>query len=250
VEVEVETTDGAELLTAPGTWGLAVPGGALTAIVLGLVLIVLVVIDLRSLGSWLGSPSRRTALAALRVISATFVFLVTIQPTLRRDHLAQEEGRLAVLFDVSRSVGVRSGESAEDGEGTRLEAMQRLSARWAGAIEGDAPPTYAFGTSVRATALGETLSATDDDTLLAAALEELVDADPSIGAVVVVSDGADRGGAAVEAATWLSSGVRPGCASWCAGSAPRVDPSRCPSWRGSDASPSRSSRCLRTAPPR
>lgn len=208
MEVEVETTDGAELLTAPGTWGLAVPGGALTAIVLGLVLIVLVVIDLRSLGPWLG-PSwgrRRTVLAALRVLSAAFVFLVTIQPTLRRDHLAQEEGRLAVLFDASRSVGVRSGESDEDGEGTRLEAMQRLSARWAGAIEGDAPPTYAFGTSVRATALGETLSATDDDTLLAAALEELVDADPSIGAVVVVSDGADRGGAAVEAATSL--GIR------------------------------------------
>lgn len=186
------------VIDSPSAWGIAVPGGLLTAVVLFLLLAGIVVFDLRSLRAM---PSRRRAiLSALRIVSALFVFVVAIQPTVRRDQLEQEEGRLAVLFDASRSMGVRSNGRS------RLEAMQALSARWAGASEGDAPATYTFGASVRGAALGETLAATEDDTLLAAALEGIVDADPTVGAVVVVSDGADRGGAAIEAATSL--GIR------------------------------------------
>lgn len=197
--MEPETAlNATRVVDADGAWGLAVPGGLVTAGVLAAILLVIVVLDLRAL---IAMPTmRRAALSALRVVSATFVLLVAVQPTIRRDQLEEEEGRLAVLFDVSRSMSVRAGPAS------RLERMSLLAQRWAGGAAEHPPPSYLFGATVRGEPLGAPLSAADDDTLVAAALEDVVRGDPGIGAVVVVSDGADRGGAAIEAATAL--GIR------------------------------------------
>jgi uncharacterized membrane protein len=196
--LETEAADAASTLDAPGAWGLAVPGGTATALVLMLLLLALVVLDLRTLRAL---PSlRRAILSGLRVLSALVVLLVTVQPTVRTDHLEEDDGRLAVLFDVSRSMGVRSGTT------NRIETVNELARRWAGTSGEHPPASYVFGSNLRASGLGEPLGASDDDTLLAAALDSVIDADPEIGAVVVVSDGADRGGAAIEAATSL--GIR------------------------------------------
>jgi uncharacterized membrane protein len=189
----------ARVVTVQSAWGVAVPGGATIALLLGLLLATLVVLDLRGLAARV-KRERLPALAALRVVSAALVWLVAVQPTVRRDEVAEEEGRLAVLLDVSRSMEVRGP------DGSRREALETLARRWMEGRQESPPPVFAFGATTRTSRLGEPHPARDDDTLLAAALESAIETDPSIGAVVVASDGADRGGGAIEAATSL--GIR------------------------------------------
>lgn len=194
-----EAEHAGRVTTLPDAWGVAVPGGTLVALLFAAALIVLVVLDLRSLPGRV-KRERLPILMGLRVLSAALVLLIAVQPTIRRDHVAEEEGRLAVLLDVSRSMDVRTNGAS------RREALETLTRRWMDGTEDAPPPVYAFGSATRASRLGEAHPATDDDTLLAAALESALEADPSIGAVVVASDGADRGGGAIEAATSL--GIR------------------------------------------
>lgn len=187
------------LVTVQSAWGVAVPGGTSAALMLALVFAVLVVLDLRALRGKV-KRERFPLLAGLRGMSAVFVWLVAVQPTVRRDEVAEEEGRLAVLLDVSRSMEVQAS------DGRRRDELETLARRWMEGTEEAPPPVFAFGATTRTSRLGEPHPARDDDTLLAAALESAIETDPSIGAVVVASDGADRGGGALEAATSL--GIR------------------------------------------
>jgi uncharacterized membrane protein len=187
------------VVTVESAWGAAVPGGAGVALLLALAFAVLVGLDLRGLAGRV-KRERVPGLAGLRVVSAVLVWLVAVQPTVRRDDVSEEEGRLAVLLDVSRSMEVRAS------SGRRRDELEALARGWMEGTDETPPPVFAFGATTRTSRLGDPHPGRDDDTLLGAALESAIETDPSIGAVVVASDGADRGGGAIEAATAL--GIR------------------------------------------
>lgn len=187
----------------PPSYGIDVPGGAPVALLLTALLALAVVLGLRTLGS-LPRP-RREILGGLRILTALLALAVAVQPTVVSEHVSRSEGHLGVLFDVSRSGVVR--ENAES-ELRRIDEARALAARWAPGA-GDVSSSFSFGRHVTPLPLASAstlLEASDDDTRLGAALDELVRADPALGAIVVVSDGADRGGGALETATSL--GIR------------------------------------------
>lgn len=185
----------------PATYGIDVPGGLATALLLAGLLGATVVLGLRGLRE-IPSP-RREVLGALRIATAVLALAVAVQPTIVSSHVSREGGRLAVLFDVSRSGIVHTGDDTR-----RIDEARALAARWSADAD-DVSASFSFGRHVTALPLRDAaahLSATEDDTRLGSALAELVRTDPQLGAVVVVSDGADHGGGALETAIEL--GVR------------------------------------------
>ena len=197
---------------------LGVPGGWITALLLAILLVALVVRELRALAAET-RRERRRALLALRIATAATVWLLAVQPRWLEDRLERSTGRLAVLFDASRSMQVR------DGAATRGAAASQLAARWrdgAGAAEAE---VHTFGAVSRPSTLArvaEALDAREDDTRIGAAVRAQIEgtaiaaigAAPSagastadIGAVVVVSDGADHE-AGLRAETFARSGVK------------------------------------------
>jgi uncharacterized membrane protein len=168
---------------------LGVPGGAFSAVVLALLLIVLVVRDARALAVE-ARVARRRSLLALRIATAGVVWLLAVQPRWLEERVERRAGRLAVLFDASRSLQVR------DGEATRAAHASKLAARWRDGPGASAAEVRTFGASSRPSTLarlGEALDAREDDTRLGAAVRAVTDDGASdVGAVVVVSDGADH----------------------------------------------------------
>jgi uncharacterized membrane protein len=169
--------------------GFGVPGGTPVAVVLGVLLLLVALFGLRVRA---GSLGRRVLLGALRVASASLAFALASQPTFWAERARVTPGALAVVVDVSRSMAVET-------EGTRSERAARLIKRWA---ESEA------GSQARWLLLGETLSASDASKLrgalpakapASALLPELMQLAKSrdIGAIVVVSDGADTSGLAL-----------------------------------------------------
>jgi uncharacterized membrane protein len=164
-------------------WG--VPGGVPVAVAFGVALLVLAV-----LGSRLGPMPlpRRLGLLALRWTSALAAFVLGTQPTFWAERKRAEPGQLAVLLDVSRSMGIKT-----DGE-TRSQRMAAAVTRLGGGTE-----------HVRWYALGETLDPIDaprgermppplaSGSALIPRLSELARQD-DLGAVLVISDGADTSG--------------------------------------------------------
>ncbi len=180
---------------------LDVPGGSLTAIVLALALGAAVVLSLRALSSV--RRTRRAALTALRVVTALGAWLVAVQPTWTEERSDEEPGRLAVLLDVSRSMRVGADAGADQ---SRMSRARALVPRWRAEATAQGAPLLAFGRTARARNWSETEAsfvAVDDDTRLADALEEAVS---DATAAVVVSDGADLAGGAIERAE--ASGLR------------------------------------------
>jgi uncharacterized membrane protein len=180
---------------------LDVPGGWLTAALLALALGAGVVLSLRSLTK-LAAP-RRIALVALRVLTALGALLVATQPTWSEERTDDEPGRLAVLLDVSRSMRV-GGDRSPDA--SRMARARALVPRWRAEAGQRGVPLVAFGREVRPRSFDEaeaSFVAIDDDTRLGDALDEAA-ADAT--AVVVVSDGADLAGGAIERAE--ESGLR------------------------------------------
>src|SRR3954465_9959282 len=95
-------------------WG--VPGGTTTALIVGAVLLVLCV-----LGSFVSVRGLRGALLILlRWLSGLALFALTTQPTFWAERVRTEPGSLAVVLDVSRSMGVRTDDT------TRLARAQKL----------------------------------------------------------------------------------------------------------------------------
>lgn len=172
---------------------LDVPGGALSALALALALFAGVVLSMRSVAST--AAPRRVALVALRVLTALGAWLVAVQPTWIEERTDDEPGRLAVLLDVSRSMRVGGD---RDPQGSRIARARSLVPRWREEASAQGVPLVAFGRSSQTRSFDEaeaSFLAMEDDTRLGDALEEAaVDAT----AVVVVSDGADLAGGALE----------------------------------------------------
>lgn len=166
---------------------LGIAGGDTAAAIVSALALAVIVFGLRELFA-LGNRRRSVVLGALRVLTAVVAWLFVLQPEWIVKRATEVEGRMAVLFDVSRSMSVRAGAD------TRLSAAKELVQRW---LRSDPPQValYAFGSELRPMGL-EQLGAPlrlDDDTRLGAAVERVVaEAGGELGAVVVLSDGADR----------------------------------------------------------
>ena len=167
-------------------WG--VWGGLPAAIALALALLALAV-----LGSRMREPqgARRGVLIALRWLSALSAFVLAAQPTFWAERTRSEEGQLAVVLDVSRSMGI-----ATDGE-TRSARLQALVSRWQKSPRAAAARWYVLGSEllpVERSQLAERLAPSAGATRIVPSLAELAQRD-ELGAIVVVSDGADTSGA-------------------------------------------------------
>lgn len=183
---------------------LEIPGGAWSALALALALAALIVFATRRERA-IAEPRRRIALA-LRIATAIAAWLLAIQPVWSGERLERRAGRLAVLFDASRSGVVRA-----DGTRSRAEQARAVAARWAALEREREPDTLTFGASLRPArlrAIARELVPIEDDTRLADALEGAArsEGDEELGAAVVVSDGADLAGGALETAQRL--GIR------------------------------------------
>ncbi|MBN8610515.1 MAG: hypothetical protein J0L92_08025 [Deltaproteobacteria bacterium] len=180
---------------------LDVPGGSFTAVLLAIALGAAVVLSLRSLAAVSGA--RRAALIALRIVTALGAWLVAVQPTWTEERSDDEPGRLAVLLDVSRSMRVGS-DAGEDR--SRMARARSLVPRWRAEATARGVPLLGFGREPRTRTWDEAEAgfvAIEDDTRLGDALDE---ASTDATAALVISDGADLAGGAIERAE--ESGLR------------------------------------------
>lgn len=173
-------------------FGFGVPGGVPVAVLLLAALTVLVVVALRDLRD---EPSRRRrwVLGGLRVATGVALWLVAVQPEWTGERIRREPGRLAVLVDGSRSMAVKAGRTS------RADRARTLLERWVGESEGRRTSFYVFGAeahSAQAEALLEELPTDADATRIVPSVREVTSGDSrgDLGAVVVVSDGADTDG--------------------------------------------------------
>ena len=129
-------------------------------------------------------------LGTLRVATAVAALVVALQPTWTGERVQRAEGRLAVLVDASRSMTVAAEGSA------RAVETSALLRRWRDAPGGDTASVHRFGSQVRPSSLAELADGyepMDDETRIVASALELAreDASGELGALVVVSDGAE-----------------------------------------------------------
>jgi len=169
-------------------WQLGIAGGALTAWVLGVALLVLWLFELRSMRGE-SDRKRRATLGALGGLGILCVYLLSLQVTLVRETFEEIAGGTVLLLDNSRSMTLSGA------RGSRADAVRSLIAEWQddGRVN---PMVYSFGSSTRGVAwdgLAASYRPTDDTTNLREALDHALgkDAGSEIGSVVVVTDGAD-----------------------------------------------------------
>lgn len=182
------------------SFSFAVPGGAPSAALLALALVAAVGVTVWELRRE-ARTERRAILVALRVATALLVWAAAAQPRWVAERFEEIDGRLAVLVDASRSMGLPREGAA------RRERVEALVGRWAG--EREAAAAFTFGERLAPAdlaRLAERAPADQGDSDLGGALEELVADDADLGAVVVVSDGADRRG--LDPARFAERGVR------------------------------------------
>jgi uncharacterized membrane protein len=170
-------------------WG--VPGGLPVAVALGVLLLLVAV-----LGSRVGALSigQKLLLVSLRWLSALAAFVLATQPTFWAERKRAEDGQLAVVLDVSRSMSI-----ATDGK-KRSDGLEALLTRWRASARAGQVRWLTLGDAlepVELRALQEdahaVLQPIAPATALTAKLSELARND-DLGAVVVVSDGADTSG--------------------------------------------------------
>lgn len=165
------------------------PGGLGVALVLLVVFVAAVVLTQRELRAE-ADPRRRRSLLGLRIASAVAALVLAVQPQCTTERVQQVEGQRAILADASRSMTVAHG------DGARAQAAAALFERWQGAeLEGGAT-VYEFGAELRPSdlaTLAEDYPTRDDESRVVGAIDELLrrDEGDELGAVVVVSDGAD-----------------------------------------------------------
>lgn len=169
-------------------WQLGIWGGSTTAWVLGLALLIVWLLELRSI-SGESNALRRITLGALGGIGILAVYAVALQITLVREAFEEVAGGTALLVDDSRSMTL-SGPGGE-----RSDAVRALIRKWQ---EDDRvePLVYRFGTATRGAIwddLADTYDPTDDETNIRDALGTVLEraAEQEIGSVVVITDGAD-----------------------------------------------------------
>ena len=168
-------------------WQLGIPGGSTAAWVVGLALLVLCLVELRSMRG--ENARRRAVLATLGGLGVLGVYLLAIQITLVRETFEEVAGGTAILLDNSRSMTL-SGSS-----GPRADSVKSLVESWQedGRVN---PLVYLFGSSARGTTwegLAKSYDPSDDTTNIREALDYALTNDPGreIGSIIVISDGAD-----------------------------------------------------------
>ena len=166
----------------------AVPFGVPSVLVLAALALLLIALGFREL-SGVEPPGRRRGLLALRVASALMAFLCAAQPQWIVQRVEELPGRIAVLLDSSRSMQIRDG--GEDRLSRAVQAAQRF---YDGAR--DKPALFGFGADAQPLARAQ-LDARQltpgDDTRIVRALSTLTNGQmPELGAVLLISDGADR----------------------------------------------------------
>ncbi|HTU61384.1 MAG TPA: glutamine amidotransferase [Polyangiales bacterium] len=166
----------------------AVPGGTTVTVALAVIAVLLIAFGIYELRE-LESPTRRRMLALLRIVSAMFALVCAVQPEWVVARVEEIPGRIAVLLDSSRSMLIR------DGDSDRLShAVERLQAFFDSAR--DKPALFTFGRDVAPiprSALTAGLVPSDDTRMLHALTSLQSDQAADVGAVLLVSDGVDRG---------------------------------------------------------
>lgn len=170
---------------------IGLPGGITAAAVVLALGSLLLAFGLREL-SHVSRPQRRLLLGLLRFSTIAAAALLVIQPQWVGQRMERIEGKLAILADVSRSMSVQM-----PGQKRRAAHAAEVLRRWLDE-PGDAPLLYGFGDGARvmppAALLGDVYPTTDDDTRLGDALTQVAEEQgEGLGAVVVLSDGADLG---------------------------------------------------------
>ncbi len=258
------------------SFSLAIPGGVLAAVLLGLVLAA------AAGATWFElrrepRKNRRLTLAALRVATALLVWAVAVQPRWIAERFEETEGSLAVLVDASRSMSLPRGDDS------RNERARALIERWA-EERGRPVAAFTFGDQLRGAdlaRLADVLPQDADESRLGAALEELAtqEAGRDLGAPWWSSATARTGAASIRRVSrargsastpWRSRKTtcattpsprcrrtrsafcagRPACGWWCARSAVTAGPSRSRSGAAKRSSARSSPTCRRTARPR
>lgn len=165
--------------------GLAfdIPGGAVAVAIVALALFALAALDVRRS---LELGRRRALFAFLRGATALGALAIAIQPVWLTEKLVEREGELVVLVDASRSMSIAD----------RRETTAALLARWADEPAAANIGVFRFGAGLDPATLDEPGEPNADDTRIYQAIDELLAGDPDrrIGAMVIVSDGADRSG--------------------------------------------------------
>jgi len=168
-------------------WGI--PGGAPLALVLGVGLTVLAVLGSRPRVQGTG---KRVVLVLLRWLSALAMFLLAAQPAFWGERVKKQPGVRAVLIDSSQSMGI-----AVDGP-SRAERLRKLAARWANSDAGRKARWYEVDEGLSALDVAQVVTrkakARGAASDLAGAIRELEENVPDLGAIVLLSDGADTSG--------------------------------------------------------
>ena len=169
-------------------WQLGIWGGATTAWVLGLALLILWLLELRSIRGE-SNAVRRFTLGALGGMSILAVYAVAVQITLVREAFEEVAGGTVLLIDNSRSMTL-AGSSGE-----RSDAVRALIRKWQ---EDDRvePLVYRFGSDTRGgiwNDLADTYDPTDDETNIREGISAVLEkgAEQELGSVIVITDGAD-----------------------------------------------------------
>ncbi len=169
-------------------WQLGIWGGATTAWVLGLALLALWLVELRSIRGE-SDRRRRFTLAALGVLGILAVYLLALQVTLVRETFEEVAGGTGILLDNSRSMTLSGA------KGPRDDAVRSLIDEWQKDDRVN-PVVYLFGSSTRGAiwdGLGEGYEPTDDETNIREALDYVLGkrSDQDLGSLVLITDGAD-----------------------------------------------------------
>ncbi len=174
-----------------GALALGAPFGPVVAGIACVLALVLIALSIREARTSVAA-GRRAPLLVLRAVGVLGGTLLALQPIWLEPRVDVTPGRLAILFDGSRSMGVGDERRA------RVDAARDVARRWARA-GGDAQvSTFVFDEDVRPgdlADLAEHLGAEGERTSLLDAVDDLAegDRDGELGAIVVVSDGADTG---------------------------------------------------------
>jgi uncharacterized membrane protein len=163
------------------------PGGPLVSALLIAAFAALIALGVRQ-ALRVQVPRRRALLVAARVLSGLAALAFVLQPQWITERLQNVPGRLVVLVDASRSMSVR------DVPPSRAQRAYDLLQGWA--KQSKQPlDVYTFGAdarSVKLEALDAQTLAREDDTRIQQAVERVVaDVGDELGAIVLLSDGAD-----------------------------------------------------------
>lgn len=166
----------------------AAPGGLPLVVALGVLALLLMAAGIRDARAVTGA-GRKRILYVLRCLSALAAWLFAVQPQWVAERIEQLPGRISVLLDASRSMLIREGQ--HDRLSVASAAVQRFYDE-----AHEKPALFTFGQDVTPIArpgLQASQIVPRDDTRIGRAISQLASIQgPELGAVLLVSDGADR----------------------------------------------------------